>query len=179
MTTPSDPGRPDHGQDSFSSFPQAPPIGEEPMRQSLTPPKEIVAAFWCFMVGAAITALGGVLVLTQRQEILDATRAANAARGLSDDAIQSAVSFVVGAAVVLALLFAALYVLFAFKLRAGRNWARILLTIVAALSLLSLLYGGTGVSVLRVVGDLTAVVGAVLTYLQSSSNYIAATKRQS
>ncbi len=47
-------------------------------------------------------------------------------------------------AIVLSLMFAGLYVLFAFKLRVGRNWARIVLTIVAALALLSLLLGGAG-----------------------------------
>ncbi len=59
------------------------------MRQTYTPPKEIMAAFWCYIVGAVITGVGGVLVLTQRQAIVDATRANNPS-DLSDEPIQAA-----------------------------------------------------------------------------------------
>lgn len=175
MTTPSDPNQPPYGQQGFSGYPSAPPPQEAP-QATYTPPTEIMASFWCYIVGAAITVVGGLLVITQRQTILDATRAANTSN-LPDSTIQGAVTFAIGLAIVLSIVIAGLYVLFAFKLRVGRNWARIVLTIVAVLALLSLLVGGTGTSILRLIGDLAAIVGAVLSYLPNSNAYIAATKR--
>lgn len=177
MTTPSDdPNQPpNYGQQGFQSYPSAPPPQETP-RQTYTPPSEIMAAFWCYIVGAVITVVGGLLVLTQRQAIVDATRAANTSN-LSDSTIQAAANVAVAIAIVLSLVFAGLYILFAFKLRVGRNWARIVLTIVAVLALLSLLLGGAGTSILRLIGDLAAIAGAVLSYLPNSNAYIAAMKR--
>lgn len=177
MTTPSDdPNQPpSYPQQGFQSYPSAPPPQEAP-RQTYAPPTEIMAAFWCYIVGAVITVVGGLLVLTQRQAIVDATRANNTSN-LSDSTIQAAANIAVAIAIVLSLIFAGLYVLFAFKLRVGRNWARIVLTIVAVLALLSLLLGGAGTSILRLIGDLAAIAGAVLSYVPNSNAYIAAMKR--
>lgn len=170
-----DPNQPDQPETGLPQYPSAPDAGL-PSQPTYQPPTEIVAAYWCYIVGAVITAAGGLFVLTQRSAILAATRAANTSN-LSDSTIQSVVSFVVGFAVVLSLIFAVLYAFLAFKLRAGRNWARIVLTVVAALALLALVFGGAGASILRVVGDLAAVAGAVLSYLPNSSTYFAAMKR--
>jgi hypothetical protein len=177
MTTPPEPDQPNYGdgQQGLPSFPAAPEANEM-RQQSYPPPTEITAAFWCYLVGAVITVVGGLLVLAARQTIVDATRAANTTN-VPDSEIQQLANFAVGVAVVLSLIIAGLYAFFAFKLRAGRNWARIVLTIVAALALLSLLLGGSSASPLRWIGDLAAIVGAVLSYLPNSSAYIAATKR--
>ena len=175
MTTPSDdPNQPpSYPQQGFQSYPSAPPPQEAP-RQTYAPPSEITAAFWCYIAGAVITVIGGLLVLTQRQAIVDAARANNTGN-LPDSTIQTAANIAVGFAIVLSLVFAGLYILFAFKLRVGRNWARIVLTIVAVLALLSLLLGAT--SILRLIGDLAAIAGAVLSYVPNSNAYIAAMKR--
>lgn len=178
MTTPSDPNQPEYGygQQGLPNFPAAPPPTEAP-EQRFTPPTQITAAFWCYVVAAVVGVIGGLLVIGQRQQLLDATRAAPANHGLTDTQLQAVVNFAVGFAVVVSLVIAALYLLFAFKLRAGRNWARIVLTVIAVFALLSLLLGGAGTSVLRLVGDLAAVAGAVLSYLPNSNAYIAAVKR--
>jgi len=66
--------------------------------------------------------------------------------------------------VVSAVIIAGLYLLFAYKLRAGRSWARIVLTIIVALHLLILIFilGGTLVSY---IGALAAIAGCgCLTY---------------
>ena len=69
---------------------------------------------------------------------------------------------------------AALYALFAFKLRAGRNWARIVLTIIAVLDLLGLI--SRNGNPIGYVGALAAIVGCVLSYLPNSGAYFAAVK---
>jgi len=76
---------------------------------------------------------------------------------------------------VLAVIFAGLYVLFAFKLRAGRNWARIVLTVIAALDLLTLVSGSAG-TVVGYIGALAAVIGCVMSYMANSNGYIRAVK---
>lgn len=177
MTTPSDPDQqPDHGygQQGLPNFPAAPPAMDVP-RQTYTPPTEIQAAFWAYIVAALVGVIGALMLFGARQQLLDAARTSSPT--LTEDQLNSVVSITIGSIVVVGLIFAALYVLFAFKLRAGRNWARIVLTIVAVLALLSLLIGGAGSSVLRLVGDLAAIVGAVLSYMPNSNAYINAVKQ--
>ena len=91
--------------------------------------------------------------------------------------------------VVIALVFVAVYLLFAFKMYAGRNWARIVLTVFGALTLLSA-FTPTNRSV--TVGSeiynidtgawagwvtaLLALVGIVLMFLAPSNKYFAESK---
>lgn len=181
MTTPSDPNQPgeygSYGEpSSLPRFPEAPPSSEG-LTPAVTPPTEIMAAFWCYIVAAVVTVVGGLLVLGSRQQIMDAVRNAGTGSNLTSQQLDDAANFAIGFAVVLSLVFAGLYVLFAFKLRAGRNWARIVLTVIAALELLSLLTSNGGGSALRYIGDLAAIVGAVLSYLPNSNAFFAAVKR--
>ncbi|HVV20764.1 MAG TPA: hypothetical protein VHF06_15120 [Pseudonocardiaceae bacterium] len=172
MTTPSDPNG--YGQQGLPNFPAAPPPMEQPQAR-FTPPNEIQAAFWCYLAAAIVGLIGALMLFGSREQLLDTLRASNTA--LTEDQLNSVVSITIGSVVAVAVVFAALYGLFAFKLRAGRNWARIVLTIVAALALLSLLIGGAGTSVLRLVGDLAAIAGAVLSYMPNSNAYINAVKQ--
>lgn len=180
MTTPSDPTQPGDGSPGYPpaypagapGYPTAPPLGEIPPAPA--PPNEIVGAFWAFVLAAVIGIVGGLLVLGTKQTIVDAVRAANTSN-LTETQIQAAANIAVITAVVISVIIGALYVLFAFKLKAGRNWARIVLTIVAVLSLISLLAGGH--TLIGYVGVLAAAIGAVLSYLPNSSAYITAVKR--
>jgi hypothetical protein len=74
--------------------------------------------------------------------------------------------------VVIALAFAGLYVLFAFKARAGRNWARIALTVLTALGVLALVIGGF--SVVGILSTVVSVVAVVLLFLPASNQHFAA-----
>jgi hypothetical protein len=160
------------------NFPAAPPSMEAQSQGPSTPaPGSIVAAFWCYVAAAVISVIGALLLLGQKQAIEDSLRKTNTA-GLSESQLQSAASLAVVVSLVITIIIAALFVFFAFKLKAGRNWARIVLTIVAILSLLSLLIGAGGSSILGIIGDLAAVVGAILSYLPRSNQYIAAVKQR-
>jgi hypothetical protein len=160
------------------NYPAAPPPGDygagQQQQPAYAPPREVTASFWLYVAGAAIVLIGGLFSLGSKQAVLDSLRNNNTT-GLTDSQLQSAASLLIGVAVVIAIIIAGLYVLFAFKLKAGRNWARIVLTIIAALNLLSLVTnrGGTAVSV---IGALAAVVACVLSYLPNASAYFKAVK---
>ena len=174
MTTPSDPNRSgNENQSGLPYFPAAPATNDLP-GAPVRPPTQITAAFWCYVVGAVVSLIGGVLVTGQKQTILNALRDTNST--LTNEQLDQLARVSIITAVVIAVIVAALYLLFAFKLRAGRNWARIVLTIIAVLALISLVVGRGG-NPLSYVGDLAAIVGAVLSWLPQSSQYIAAVKR--
>jgi hypothetical protein len=175
MTTPSDPNDPGYGQQSgLPSFPAAPPPTESAV-QTYTPPTEMTAAFWCYVVAAVISLIGGVLAVGQKQAVLDTLKQSKANADLTPGQLDTLASAAITFAIVVAVVIAGLYLLFAFKLRAGRNWARIVLTVVAALALLSLLFSSAH-TVLSYIGELAAVAGAVLSWMPNSSAYIAAVR---
>jgi hypothetical protein len=189
MTTPSDPNQPGgfgdqpgYGQQpggyqpsGLPSFPAAPPPSEAP-QQTYEPPTEIQAAFWCFIAAAVVIVVGGLLSLGSKQQIIDTLRANNTSN-LTADEINSVASVTLTALLVVAIIIAGLFVLFAFKVRAGRNWARITLAIVAVLDLISLLNSRGSASILSYIGVIAAVVGAILAFTPKASEYMAAVKR--
>jgi len=177
VTTPSDPNQPNEPyQSGLPSFPSAPPANEyDQQRQPAgAAPTELVAAFWCYIGAAALVLIGGLLYLGDKQAVLDALRTANTTN-LTETQLESLASTTLAIVVVAAAIIAGLYALFAFKLKAGRNWARIVLTIIAAIDLLALVTGRGGAAV-GYVGALAAIVGCVLSYLPNSSAYFAAVK---
>jgi hypothetical protein len=157
-----------------SRFPPPPSFGDaQPAPQ---PPREIVFAFWGFLVAAILNLVGGLLVLGTRQEIVNRIRTGQKpGTTLSDADINNAASLLIVGLIIVAVVVAGLYVLFSFKLRAGRNWARILITIVALFALISLVQdrGGSWVSY---VAEAAAVIAAVLSYFPNSNEYIAEIK---
>lgn len=179
MTTPSDPNDPNQGYQSGQSglpqFPAAPPPSD--LRQpaeSYAPPREIVASFWCYIGGAVVVLLGGLLAIGEKQTILDALRTANTTNA-TEAQLEAAANLVVIVAVVISVVLTGLYVLFAYKLKAGRNWARIVLTVLAVLTLINLV-STRGGSAVGYIGELAVIVGCVLSYLPNSSGYFAAIK---
>jgi ABC-type transport system involved in cytochrome bd biosynthesis fused ATPase/permease subunit len=162
-------------QEPFA-YPPPPPINTGSAAAPTAPPTEIVGAFWAYLVAAITWLIGGLLVIGQKQQIIDTLRDANNQGGsLTQSQIDAAASLGVILVVVLAVVISGLYALFAFKLKAGRNWARIVLTVLAALALISLLLG-TGGNIVSYIGQFAAIVAAVLSFMPSSSAYIAQVK---
>jgi hypothetical protein len=157
----------------YPSYPASSPTSVPP---AAARPSTINAAFWAFIASTVIGLLGGVLVFANKDAIVEATRNADRQKGtgLTDAQIDQAVTLTIVVAVVIAVIIALLYLLFAVKLRAGRNWARIVLTIITALQLLSVLAGES--SIAGYVSVLAAVVGVVLSFTAPSNAYIAAAK---
>ncbi|QNE37753.1 hypothetical protein F1C12_15165 [Leifsonia shinshuensis] len=89
-----------------------------------------------------------------------------------DTVANAAIGVAIGFSVVTLIFWAVTFVLFAFFMRRGAGWARIVLTILTALSLLNVLTGfGTGA--LQVV---LSIVALILMWLRPSSEWFAAVK---
>jgi hypothetical protein len=177
VTNPYDPNQQDQGyQSGLPSFPNAPSANFEPGQAPVpAPPTEIQASFWCYIGAAVIVLIGGLLYIGAKQTVIDALRNADTSNTFTETQLESLANTTIAIVVVFAAIIAALYALFAFKLRAGRNWARIVLTIIAALDLIGLISGRGGAAV-GYVGALAAIVGCVLSYLPNASAYFAAVK---
>lgn len=110
-------------------------------------PKAVDTAFQATLVGAAIGAVAAVVtVVLDREQMTLLIRDALAGAGLPDDdqdvaaalgTFRAAMGF--GIAV-----FLGLWLLFAMKMRAGRNWARIVITVLAGVGVLSFLNAMAG-----------------------------------
>jgi len=148
-------------------------------------PGPVNAAFAIFVAAAVWTVLAVVLVLNSsvwEQALADAQ-----ASGVLQGDVDAAISILKTTSVVVAVIFAGLFLLFAFKMRAGRNWARITLTVLAGLSLIQAFGIRTSVSVNNrvyetqhvwqgVVGAVLALAAIILMYLTVSNRYFSAIK---
>ena len=147
-------------------------------------PGSVKGAFLIYLVAALLAALGIVLSLTSN--IWDQAVAAGAnTSGLDTRTLVNTAKI---ATVVVGVILLGLYLLFAFKMRAGRNWARIVLTVLSALSILSSARGSSSVTVNGTtyssstsqatgwIGTVLAIVAIVLMFLPASNAYFNASK---
>jgi len=124
-------------------------------------PTTVKISFWIFLIGLILDVIAAVLLL------LGGT--ALAASGASATAEGTTVSGgVLITAGVIALVLAAIQLLILWKMKAGRNWARIVLTILEVLSLGSLFTGASGIGITAVV---LGVVAVVLMWVPTSNAY--------
>lgn len=141
-------------------------------------PGTVEAAFWIYLVSAVLTFAATLLVFTAagQQAIRDAVRQGVQTRGVNEDQLIQTAQII---AVVVGLIIVAIALLFVFKMRAGRNWARVVLTVFGVLSLLSLFSGvRTGTSTPDFIGPIVTLVALVLMWLPASNEYFAAAKRR-
>jgi uncharacterized membrane protein YjgN (DUF898 family) len=148
------------------------------------PPGSVKGAFAIYLIVALLAIVGIVLALTS--SVWNDAIAASA----NDSGVdaQSLVNTAKVVTVVVGVIFLALYLLFAFKMRAGRNWARIVLTVLSALSIISAfsasasvnvnghVYKSSSTQVSGWIGVVLAIVAIVLMYLSASNAYFAASK---
>lgn len=123
-------------------------------------PGTVTAAFWILLLGLILDAIGAILLLVAGIAFAGSRDAGGTAAGLSGPIL-------IGAAVV-ALLFVVIELIIVFKMRAGRNWARIVITILEVLGLGALFTNATFWSWGAVVLSLIAVV---LMWLPASNAY--------
>ncbi len=153
-------------------------------------PSTVTAAFAVYVLAAIMAAVGILLALNSdiwAQAVRDAGANAQDLNGVS---VESVVNIAKGLVIGVGIVFVALYLLFAFKMRAGRNWARITLTVLSALSLLSTVnatgsvtvanrtYTSSTSSVTGWIGVVLAVAAIVLMYLPASNEYFRTVKAQ-
>lgn len=112
-----------------------------PVDEPIIRPKAVDSAFQAVLASVAISTLGTVVTVLFDKALLTAwvTKTLESLppeQRLSTPAMVSMMQALLGFSIAI---FAGLFVLFAFKMRAGRNWARILLTIYTVWGALSFL----------------------------------------
>jgi hypothetical protein len=137
------------------------------------PPRPVLVSFWIWIAGAVILVLGGLLTLAERNMIL-ANYRAHPPAGVPLDQLPSQVNQLIAVSLVVAVVFAALYVFFAYRIRAGRNWARTVLTVLTVLSVLY--YLTVGASIYTYLSLLISVVAVVLLYVPGAREFFQANR---
>lgn len=184
MATPSypDPSFPNSGDPNWA-YPN--PSYNLPSSAPIVRPGTVQGAFLIYLISAAISLLSIILVMTS--DVWDQAIAASGANtsGLNVDALITTAKTIT---IVIGVILLALYLFFAFKMRAGRNWARIVLTVLSALSILSSFSASASVTVnnqtfssstsqiLGYVGAVLAAVAIVLMYMGPSNQFFASMK---
>ena len=152
-----------YGQSPYAQYPSEHPQGAA----AGGVPKMVNNAFWMIVAAGALwlisllVAIPGLDDPTMRSTFDEQMRA-----GGADVDFESIKGVVVGMMVVVGLIGAGLYALVALNVRKGKNWARILGTVLAALSLFSLLPLGIGT-----VAVLLGIAAIVMLYLPASAPY--------
>jgi hypothetical protein len=145
-----------------------------------TTPQTVTVSYWLYIVGAILGIIGAIVLVVTLPAQLAATNSAvtNQLQGTSTNGVDPT-SIVSGAAigaaifsVVLTLAYSILTVVFARKYRQGKNWARIVLAVFAALQIFGLL-GGYGVGALHFLVVLAALI---LSFLPASNAWFRAMK---
>jgi hypothetical protein len=168
------------------AYPGGAGLPPEPVR-----PNTVTWAFWCWIATTVASLI--TLIITLTSSVWTDAVNAGVGQGIRQSGtsvnidVQSLVNTVKIISVVAFLIFAAVYLLFAFKMRAGRNWARIVLTVFGALTLLSAF--NTSTSSVTVNGQtyassngsnwvtvVLALAGIILMYVGQSNKYFADSK---
>jgi hypothetical protein len=158
-------GQPPYGQSPYGQYPS-----EQPQAAgSNGVPQLVNISFWLLIASAVIFVIGMLTGLTQLddpafRQTFEQQMQASGASGVTYDDIKSVIA---GTLVVFAIIGAALYLLVAFFIRKGKNWARILGTVFAALSVLGLF----GVPSFGTIGTVLGIAAIVLLYLPAAAPY--------
>ena len=149
-----------------------------------TPPGSVKGAFLVYVIVAVLAVVGIALVLTSNVWN-DAIRDSVTTSGINAQSLVNTVKII---SVAFGVIFLALYLFFAFKMRAGRNWARIVLTVLSGLSILSSfsasgsvnlnghVYKSSSAQISGWISVVLSVVAIVLMYLSASNQYFKASK---
>jgi len=115
-----------------------PPVPGESSPARPPVPRDVRISFWIWLASVVASIVSGFLVIADEEALKAQVIAANQNSGLSPEDLRRVadLSFTLG--VVLFFGIALLLVLFVFLMRAGRNWARVVLAALAALRLFGL-----------------------------------------
>jgi len=156
-----------------------PPLSSpEPNRTHPRIPIEVKVSFWVWLLSAGIDIVAGILVAVNKPKFVADFVKANANFGLSPaELTQAANSAFIGMLIGI-FGFCLLYILFVVKMRAGRNWARVVL---AGLAIVSLFFQAVVVGttdLVAMIGVLISVVGLVFMFVPNANAYFAKTNRR-
>ena len=163
-------GQQPFGQSSYGQSPYAQYPSEQPQPAGANGVPQLVnISVWLLIASAVIFVVSLLTGLTQlddpmfRQTFEDQMEAGGAT-GVTYEDIKGIIA---GTLVVFAIIGAGLYLLVAFFVRKGKNWARILGTVFAALSI----FGLFGPPTIGTLGTLLGIAAIVLLYLPAAAPY--------
>ncbi|MCK2236730.1 MULTISPECIES: hypothetical protein [unclassified Crossiella] len=154
------PPQPGYGQPQYGQ----PQYGQQPGGQYLPPgmpggggpvarPQQVELAFWIWIAGAVVSVIGSVLgFIGARQQIasiMESQRTVNADLPPElQQRIQQTAESIGGTALIVGLVFgiimAGLFVMFSVFMRNGRNWARVVLTVLGGIGIVGGLFSLAG-----------------------------------
>jgi hypothetical protein len=154
-------GQPAYGQSPYAQYPAGQPQATAGM------PKLVNTAFWLIVASGAVWIISllmalGTLDSPEMRNMFEQQMAASGA----DIPYEDIRGVLVGSILVFALISAGLYALVALNVRKGKNWARILGTVFAALSIFSIFPLSLGT-----LAVLLGIAGIVMLYLPATSPY--------
>lgn len=166
--------------------PSAPPIGDTGQDAEIVRPKAIDTAFQLSVAATVIGAIATVVtMLFDRAWLVQLTRETLAQADMPDSAadVDRMVGMFQVALGLGVLAYLALFVLFAVKMRAGRNWARVLLAVVAAVNgvnfLSAMATAGAELDLMWTLADAAFAIAAVVyMFRPESTKYFAAHKER-
>ena len=155
------------------------PTGSGPAANQMGTPRpatpvEVLTSVKLWFASIAVGLIGGILsyALTDQSAAVQAMADADTT-GLTQAQLQAAVNVALIVGLVLVLILLGLQILFVFKMKAGRGWARIVLTVLAgfsAISTLTSISGGFTFSTAVSVISLGIVVAAVVFMFRPAAN---------
>jgi hypothetical protein len=141
-------------------------------------PGSVNAAFWLYVAGAvmglASVVVGAVVGIQRIRSGLLPSRVLPPGTDVSPTVINTALTVGVALGIAVGVLSVTAYLVFAFIMRRGANWARIVLTVLSAVALVSGLVGLLSLNVLNLLVSVLVVIAAVLLYVPASNAYFAA-----
>jgi hypothetical protein len=164
---------PQYGQSPYGQSPYGQsPYGQYPSEQAQAAtgagaPKLVNYSFWMIIAAGVLSILSVLIAIPTLDDPAMRSTFEEQLRGSGQNiAFEDVKGFIIGTMVVFALVGAGLYALVAFNVRKGKNWARILGTVFAALSVFSLFPPGLN----TLVGFL-GIAAIVLLYLPGAAPY--------
>jgi flagellar biosynthesis protein FlhB len=140
-------------------------------------PRDVDMAFWLWVASLLVSLIGQLFGVSATVDGLQDSMQERSTQPLSPDALASMAHIFFIVIIVVTVLFIALLVFFGVKMRAGRNWARITITVLTALEALSLVNtlmttGGLEM-IASIVSVLLAVAAVVLMFRPDAKAYFA------
>jgi hypothetical protein len=150
-----------------SSMPGMPSYESAPAAAPVERPASIAQAVKLMYVGAALSLLGIIVTLLEKDAIRDSVRNSSAGKTMTPDQLDSAVTLGMVSGIVAGLIGVGLWLWMASANGKGRKWARIVATVFFAFSVLNFLgsFLQPTPALSRILGIVMLALGAYILYL--------------